>query len=125
VRETVADGDRGRGGFRLVVTWFNISLLLFGARARGVLSTLRKPAGGLNPVRQQFPADSRNKSSSAGQYDFREIISRTMMKGVLLPENWFACLRRQLVSERDWPLFFSRRKRSIPSVRPVQAVSSS
>jgi len=64
--------------------WFNISLLLFGARARDVLSTLRKPAGGLNPVRQQFPADSRNKSSSAGQYDFREIISRTMTKGVLL-----------------------------------------
>jgi len=36
VRETVADGDRGRGGFRLVVTWFNISLLLFAAHALAV-----------------------------------------------------------------------------------------
>lgn len=69
---------------------------------------LRKLDGGLNPVRQQFSTGSCNKSS-VGQYDFREIISGTMMKGVLLPENWFACLRRHLVSKRDW-LFFPQGK---------------
>lgn len=113
----------GRGGFRLPVVMPVPAIQYFVAplqHARGVLSTLRKPGGGLNPVRQQFPADSCNKSSVAGQYDFREIISRTMMRGVLLPENWFACLRHQLVSERDSCLFFfSKKEKFQHSVRPV------
>lgn len=85
------DGDDGAPGGLI---------FRYSSGARDVLSTLRKLGVGgcvLNPVRQQFPVDSCNKSSLPGQYDFREIISRTMMRGALLPENWFACLRRHYV----------------------------
>lgn len=70
-------------------------------RAQCFINPPKTEGGELNLVRQQFSADSCNKSSVAGQYDFREIISRTMMKGVLLLENWFACLCCRLVSKRD------------------------
>lgn len=111
VRETEAD-DNGPGGFDDASSGVGGSGvddaggLIFRYSFGSVLSTLRKLGGGLNPVRQQFSTDSCNKSSVAGQYDFREIISGTMMKGVFLPENWFACLRRHLVSKRDWLSFF-------------------
>lgn len=104
MRETEAVGNRGRGGdagSAVAVSGGGAGdgacglIFRYSSGSRGVLSTLRKLNGGvLNSVRQQFPADSCNKSSSPGQYDFREIMARTMMEGALLPENWFACLRR-------------------------------